>query len=413
MINKKIENVDISDLQQLVDNEVSEGKTLEYKSELNFKTVDERKEFLADVSSFANCIGGDLIFGIRENEETSLPFYLIGIQIENVDELKKQLESCIRDSIEPRITDIQYKTIDLDNSNKIFILRIPASPFSPHRVVFKGSDKFYTRNSSGKYKMDVNELRNAFNHSQELADKIEQYKMDKLESASANRYGWLDENFPILAYLAIPTSAILRNKIYSINELENAIRNSELSAFNITCNRQITVDGVRLINDTNNIKNTVSNYGFTAYGHCSNTGIIELYTTFHFSYGHETSTYKPDEKRIRPKDLIKDIYETSRNILEYYRELGITTPINISCAIINGQGFKIPDCLNHNRIVGEIDRELIITTSMVENLSISVYDLAQSILDQLWNASGYLRCFPLGNPDIMSYIKNYKPPELK
>ena len=414
MIDKKIENINISDLQQLIDNGVGEGKTLEYKSELNFKTADERKEFLADVSSFANCIGGDLIFGISENKEnkkTNLSFELTGIEIENEDIFKNMLESCIRDSVEPRITDIQYNIINLDNSLKILILRIPASPFSPHRVTFKDSDKFYTRNSSGKYKMDVNELRSAFNHSQELADKIEQYKIDRLANASANRYGWLDDGFPILAYLAIPTSAILRNNIYSINELENAITKSEISAFNISSNRQITVDGIRLKNAANKICKSAS-YSWTAYGHCSNTGIIELYTTHSFFY--------ENEKIMKPVEIIVDIYNTSRSILEYYRELGVTTPINISCAIINGQGFKIPDYFNHNRIVGEVDRELIITNSVVEGLSISaddftkiIFDLAKNILDQLWNASGYESCHLYGHPKVMSHIKNYKPPKLK
>lgn len=56
VINKHITEICIRDLQMLIDNEVGEGKSLEYKSELNIGSGDERKEFLADISSFANSI---------------------------------------------------------------------------------------------------------------------------------------------------------------------------------------------------------------------------------------------------------------------------------------------------------------------------------------------------------------------
>ena len=48
-------------------------KTIEYKAELHIDTGDDRKEFLADVTSFANSNGGDLIYGIQEDREKISP----------------------------------------------------------------------------------------------------------------------------------------------------------------------------------------------------------------------------------------------------------------------------------------------------------------------------------------------------
>ena len=56
MINKKLEDIIIEDLRQLIDNNVIEKKTLEYKSQLPGNTDLAKKEFLADVSSFANTL---------------------------------------------------------------------------------------------------------------------------------------------------------------------------------------------------------------------------------------------------------------------------------------------------------------------------------------------------------------------
>ena len=86
MINKNLEEIDESDLQHLVDEEITEKKTLDYKSELPGNRESDKKEFLAEVSSFINTIGGDLIYGITENRENGKPEALIGIDIENVDQ---------------------------------------------------------------------------------------------------------------------------------------------------------------------------------------------------------------------------------------------------------------------------------------------------------------------------------------
>ena len=59
---------DKSDLQNLIDHQVREGKVIEYKRDLYGNTDSEKKEFLADVSSFANTVGGDLIIGMDEEE---------------------------------------------------------------------------------------------------------------------------------------------------------------------------------------------------------------------------------------------------------------------------------------------------------------------------------------------------------
>lgn len=61
MISKGIEQITEEDLQNLIGNSVSERKTIEYKQTLPGNSDSDKKEFLADVSSFANASSGDLI----------------------------------------------------------------------------------------------------------------------------------------------------------------------------------------------------------------------------------------------------------------------------------------------------------------------------------------------------------------
>ena len=58
-----LQDISLDDLQRLVTNAVSESRSIEYKQALPGTTNDDKKEFLADVSAFANAVGGDLLYG--------------------------------------------------------------------------------------------------------------------------------------------------------------------------------------------------------------------------------------------------------------------------------------------------------------------------------------------------------------
>ena len=65
MIAKNIDQITEEDLQALIDNSVLEGKTIEYKQSLPSNSDSDKKEFLADISSFANASGGDFMASLR------------------------------------------------------------------------------------------------------------------------------------------------------------------------------------------------------------------------------------------------------------------------------------------------------------------------------------------------------------
>ena len=116
MINKQIDKIELNDFNQLQSTAVSEGKTIEYKQQLPKNSDGDRKEFLADISSFASGSGGDLIFGI--SEENGSPKSIDGVEVENVDEEIRKYESIIRDGIEPRIV---FTTLAVNVSGKKFV----------------------------------------------------------------------------------------------------------------------------------------------------------------------------------------------------------------------------------------------------------------------------------------------------
>jgi predicted HTH transcriptional regulator len=68
-------------LQGLIDASAPEAVTIEYKRESYGSNDDARAEFLADISSFANTRGGDLILGMQADKD-SAPISLLPLALD-------------------------------------------------------------------------------------------------------------------------------------------------------------------------------------------------------------------------------------------------------------------------------------------------------------------------------------------
>jgi predicted HTH transcriptional regulator len=167
MIQKPLEQISKEDIESLVSAKVSERRTLDYKQQLPGGSSEDKREFLYDVSSLANALGGDLVFGIEDERDaggkaTGLPSAANGVPCSNVSDEIARLENLTRDGIEPRIQAIQCKIVEGFPSGPVIVMRVPKSLLGPHMVVFGGMARFYSRNSTGKYPMDIGEIRSAF-----------------------------------------------------------------------------------------------------------------------------------------------------------------------------------------------------------------------------------------------------------
>jgi len=103
------DEITAADIQQLVDNSVSEGLRVEFKRELYGNDDKQKKELLKDVSAFANSHGGHLILGVEEkNGAASCVVGLAGI---NPDTEVQRLQQSLQTGVEPRIQGIRIRAI--------------------------------------------------------------------------------------------------------------------------------------------------------------------------------------------------------------------------------------------------------------------------------------------------------------
>lgn len=381
-----INSITIDDINSLIENSVQENKYLDYKRELHIGTDSEKKEFLADISSFANAFGGDIIIGIEEDNKEKIPTKIIGITYENEDELIRRLEELIRQSIQPIILDIQYQIINVEKHKCILIIRIPQSRIAPHRVEYKGYNKFFYRNNKGKYQMDVNELRLAFNSGIDLNKRIEQYKMDRYYNLIENKYRILEKDKPIFVIHYIPISYFndLTNRI-SISQINKVIEKKNWTLFGIHGEKRISVDGVNI---------NYNKHGDSAQSSYLNNGIIEKVTTNYFTKDYIIKGHYPQIKLdyISIYNLFEHIIDEFNNAKEYYRELNIYSPIIISCAFLNAENYTFYEG-DFCDIMGNIDRNVLCTNDLyVEDLNEQTEKILKPIFDSIWNACGFKKC---------------------
>jgi hypothetical protein len=177
---KPLDTIAEADIQQLVVDSVPEGRQLEYKRALPGGADEDKREFLADTSSFANSLGGDIVYGVEES--AGVPIAVPGVRTNDADGEILRLETVIRSGVEPRIIGIRIRGIALTNGNIAIVVRIPKSWIVPHMVTFKNLSRFYARNSAGKYQLDVTELRSLFSFGAGLEEQVRRFRAERLSA---------------------------------------------------------------------------------------------------------------------------------------------------------------------------------------------------------------------------------------
>lgn len=171
-----IETITLANIESLINNGIPEGLRIEYKSQLYTNSDASKKEFLKDISSFANTSGGYLFIGIEESSGS--PTSLCPLQFDPDSEILR-LQNLIQSGIEPRIYGVRIKSIEHETGS-VVVVHIPLSTDRPHRVHAYGTNRFHGRNSAGVYELSTNELRHLFNSGRDMISRVRDFRQDRL-----------------------------------------------------------------------------------------------------------------------------------------------------------------------------------------------------------------------------------------
>ncbi len=378
MINKPLDKIDLNDLEQLRINAVLEGKTIEYKQQLPANSDGDRKEFLADISSFANASGGDLIFGIIE--ENGSPKSIDGVEIENIDEEIRKYENIIRDGVEPR-TIFATHFVNISDKKFVLIFRVNKSWIGPHRVIYKGHDKFYSRNSAGKYALDTNELKIAFNLSQTLTEQISKFKIERITQLIANNLPLpFYDGGKIILHL-VPLESFSPNYSVDLNPIiSNPAKLKPI--YSSGWSHRINLEGVLSYSGGRNDKSH-------SYVQLYRNGIIEAVEGLILSADRE--------KKIIPSltyelELLRSLAE----FLNLAREIGVNMPIVIFLTLVGVKDWEMG--VDRSKFwfdeYYKIDKDILqLPETIIESYDTEPKNILRPMFDLIWNACGYKRSY--------------------
>jgi hypothetical protein len=374
LIQRPFARIESEDIDALIVNQVREGKSIDYKRTLPPGTDSDKKDFLADASSFANTVGGDLLYGI--DETGGIPGKVVGLGETNLDAEMRRLDSLLASGLAPRIR-YHLRPIKHSSGAKLLLLRIDRSWIGPHRVILGGHDKFYARNSAGKYPLDVTELREAFLLTNTLIDRIRQFRRDRVEEIGHDR----DAPAQMLSGAKVVLHLIPLESVASSTQLDIERAYGDFAKlppiYSMGMNRRINLDG---------LVTSSPNAAQPSYVQLMRNGIIE-------AVNWQLLNWKRGDRRVLLMTTFEEqLIKSLGAYLVFLNDFGIDPPIYVFLSMLGASGCEIEASAELGDVQRyPIDREMLLLPEVtVDDYGNEPATILRPLFDLIWNACGYL-----------------------
>jgi hypothetical protein len=284
--------------------------------------------FLADISSFANASGGDIVIGM--DAKTGIPIGLRPLSID-ADSETLRLESIARSGFQPRIFGLDMRSIQIGVAGNVIVIRIPRSYNQPHRIVRQGSGqhRFYARSSAGKYEPNVDELRLLFARAPQLSERIRDFRFDRIAKVTANDTPVRLLNGHALIVHVVPFSAFDTRMALPLDPHQRLYSAFPPIGSSQTINFWVNVDGLLTLSNAE-----VNAKAHRAYAQVFHNGIVESVVSS-FVLGECTDE---DPFRLTSLRTEASIVQSSYTFLQGLMALGCSPPFALLVSLIGVKG---------------------------------------------------------------------------
>lgn len=413
----KLEKINEDTLNDLKESGEMENIRLDYKKELKTKTNSDKKEFLTDIVSFANTSGGDIIYGIKEdNNKKGFPEEICGLCIDDKDKKSQDINNIIlNNKIQPRLYGYKIHFVKLSSGKYVIIIRIPKSWNAPHCVVPEidySSIRFPARNSSGKYYLDIQSIKSEILKSETIIKKIKDFRINRINDIESDETPIpLTGTSKIILHL-IPINAFELGSsfntqfTYKVNKEKKENLFYKLETFSGCEGHYITFDG--WITFSKNKDYNPDNTSYTLY---FRNGIIEAVDIDNFLV--VKNYYKEDVIPIQKYE--KRILNLLLNFLYIQKELSINPPFIIMISLLNvkNHDFKLskedsPSNVTHLHVINK--QHLLLPEIILDDYNKELGSFMKPLFEMIWNAAGYDESVSYKNGKFKArdiYLKDY------
>ena len=262
-------------------------------------------------------------------------------------------------------------------------MRVPRSWALPHMVTFKGQSRFYSRNSAGKYPLDVRELRAAFIQSETLAERLRTFRVERLSQIVAG-----ETPVPMLD----GAKAILHIVPLGAFDAGSAV---DVTHADYTKMRPIYVNGWSHRFNFDGLLTFQMGQSQHAHSYVQlfRSGAIEA-TDCDLLRAHNGDLYIPTTAFER------ELIDALKGYASTQQSLGVEPPLVVMVTLSGVAGYRLAVSRRLMRPWDEghvIDRGLLaIPPVLVETYSVNPAETLRPIFDAIWNAGGWSHCMNYG-----------------
>lgn len=376
LLHLTLSEITTAQILSLKEDRVAESRDLDFKRDYNLSGDREKREFACDVAAFANTVGGDLLFGVDEIDgvASAIP----GISSFKGDEERLRIENLLSTGVSPRIAGLGFKVVPLENGNSIFIVRIPRSLNAPHMVTYNGDFRFYGRHSSGRFPMDVNQIRDSFSSGDLISGGLKAFRERRIHWIQHNEVGVRLPSPHLVVIHLLPLAALRGTELFDGRSMQK-IDATKLAPLRHAggYGPQHNLDGMR-------IHSSMPDKSIIGYVQLFRTGCLEVVDADMLG-GDRNTIYQTYEIEVR---------DGVHRLIQTMRELRIEGPIAIGLSLLQVKNFNM-GLINRRPIYAghPVEHEnLLLPEAVINNdASPSEIDAAlRSSFDLVWNACGYL-----------------------
>ena len=376
IIEKSLEDITLDDIQQLVDDEVQEGKEIEYKEFLALDKDNHKEALLGEITSFANARGGDLIIGVPDDQGT--PRHVGGVPVQDLDNTIERWSNTIRRGADPKLPPSVFDITELhvEDDRYVFVIRVNKSWNPLHRVTY--SNKFYGRGPSGKFPLDTGEIQRRMLEAERFADDLEEFRDEQVAEFEAGDTPLPVFDGPKLVLHLVPIGAfspgqkIDRKTAGATSKIRPRMLASRPATGGFTDN--YTVDSVI-------VHHGVPDDGLYEYVRTFSSGTIEMFTAWPFNPMDEGST-------VLDVDMVRKALEFTLPIqLQYLDSQDIDPPVYACMSILDAEGYGVGTGFTR-RQQRALDAVMQLPEVMIESYDTDLEEMCDQLVEYVYNAGG-------------------------
>lgn len=365
-----------SDLAALVEQQVTEGPYLDFKRDLPRLDGSGRHELLADISAFANSSGGDVIYGIDEDGEGKAS--AVTPSVANADEEARRIQDALMNGLEPRVPGIQVHAVNVEGGF-VLIVRVPQSWAGPHRV--KSNQHFFIREGVRKRQLDIPEIRGLFLRSEHQAQKVRDFRTDRLGKILSGEPSHLLVPGPVLVVHLIPTQAALG--LVQVDPVAY-VRDRELPALGTTVpGSRLNVDGALGVRNARRAEGT---HGYSQFFRNGFFETVYVLTSQLASGRFNLASLKYEEHLIKLTELFRSELEYLGVGQEMTCMLSLTDATNAQLGV-DRKRFDVEE------YQGVFDRKTLVLPDVLLPAGVPANQALRPLFDLVWQSAGFERSF--------------------